>query len=165
MEKYCLNYESENSMNQPKIYLAHPMRGKLGSGGNQEYNYQNVNSAQAIKNVQWLRLVFPQVDFYCPGEVEEPIQMAAKKGLMTTEEVLYMDLCILQENCCGALLHRWEPSEGVNGELNRVRDLGYPWTLIEGPSDITKCSMEDFISIKLLVDEVLEFDKLRRQNV
>lgn len=165
MEKYCLNYERENAMDQPKIYLAHPMRGKLGSGGNKEYNYQNVNSAQAIKNVQWLRLVSPQVDWYCPGEVELPVQTLQKLEMVTTEQVLNMDLYILKECCCGALIHRWEPSEGVNGELKRTQDLGYPWTIIEEPADITKCSVEDFISIKLLVDEVLEFDKLRRQNV
>lgn len=158
MEKYYLILERE-SMKKPKIYYAHPMRGKLGSGGSENYNYQNSNSEQAVKNVTWLRLVFPRVDWYCPGEVEEPVQAFRKLGMVTTEQVLDMDLYLLKEHCLGVLAHRWEASEGVNGEIQRVQSLNFPWTIVEDPADITKCSMEDFISIKLLVDEVLEFVK------
>jgi len=143
-------------MNKPKIYLAHPMRGKLGSKGDGEYGYQNANSAIAIENVRWLRKTYPQVEFYCPGEVETPVQMCSKLGYLTTEQILYMDLCILQQLCHGGLMHRWEDSEGVDGEMKKCQDLGYPWVLVTDSPHIQLCNQKP---IKIFIQEVLNYCK------
>jgi len=141
-----------DEMRKPKIYYAHPMRGKLGSKGDGEYGYQNKNSDIAIENVKWLRIVFPQVEWYCPGEVETPVQMFTKLGYITTPQILYMDICVLQQLCQGGLIHRWEPSEGADGEMKRCQELGYPYLLVEESPLIWECNLS---AIQYFVKKVL----------
>jgi len=93
------------------------MRGNCKSTDPQEFRaHENANIAQAIENVKWLRYNFPQVDWYCPGEVNEPIQVAQDLGFLTVEQVLEIDYYIIKDNCHATLFHRWEDSEGMDGE-------------------------------------------------
>ena len=138
---------------KPRIYLAHPMRGKLGSGGDNAHNYQNKNSDIAIRNVRWLRERFPEVYWYCPGEVEIPVQTLFRLGFVSTEQILQMDLVVLEERCYGGLIHRWEPSIGATGEMGRCIELGYPYLLFEDSSDISDCPIGN---IQVLIEKVVE---------
>jgi hypothetical protein len=145
---------------KPRIYLAHPMRGKKGDTkeSNKDYDYQNENCEIAIQNLKALREFFPMVNWYCPAEVEIPVQMAHRLGYLTVEQILDIDFNIIKNICSGALLHRWEDSVGVDQETARCVEWGYPHFIYEDSSDITEC---DLVLIKKLVDSVLDFHNLR----
>jgi len=145
-------------MNKPMIYLAHPIRGKLGSKASKLYKIQNKNNAIAIKNVKWLREHYPNVRWYCPGEVDTPVQMLCKLGYITEKQVLYMDFCILRELCFGGLMHRWEPSIGVDGEIKECKELNYPYIIVEESPHIWECNQEP---IKNLIGEIIKLWKER----
>jgi hypothetical protein len=144
-----------NCNDKPMIYLGHPIRGKMTSYGKEDagiYQYENVNCAQAIANVHWLRKEFPQVRWYCPGEVEIPIQTAHRMGFLTVPQILEVDFHIIKELCSGAVLHKWEPSKGLAAEQGRCEAWNYPHVVLEGPWEIENC---DLVAIKKVVDQVL----------
>ncbi len=134
---------------RPKIYVSHPMRGKKGNTkeGNIDHNYQNQNSAIAVLNTIWLRKRFPRIDFYCPGEVELPVQTFYKLGLVSVEEILTMDCNILENCCCGTLALSWEDSVGVAREVQKTTELGYPLFIYKDTPYIWNCQegIYDFI--------------------
>lgn len=145
---------------KPTIYLAHPMRGKKGDtkASNIDYDYQNENCEIALLNLKWLREEFSQVNWYCPAEVETPVQMAHRLGYLTVEQILDIDFNIIKNICSGAFLHRWEDSVGVDQETARCVEWGYPHYIYQDTPDIRKCDRE---IIQKLVDSVIDFHNLR----
>jgi len=144
-----------NPDKKPMIYLGHPIRGKKTSYGKEDtgiYQYENMNCEQAIRNVQWLRQKFPEVRWYCPGEVEIPVQTAHRLGFLTVPQILEVDFHIIKELCLGGVLHRWEPSKGLAKEQERCVEWNYPHVVLEGPREIEHC---DILAIKKVVDQVL----------
>jgi len=145
---------------KPTIYLAHPMRGKKGDTkeSNIDYAYQNRNCEIAIRNLKVLRKNFPMVNWYCPAEVEIPVQMGHRLGYLDTEQILDIDFNIIKRICSGALIHRWEDSVGADKETARCVEWGYPHFIYEESSDIRNC---DLALIQKLVDSVIDFHNLR----
>ena len=149
---------------KPMIYLCHPMRGKKGDTGesNIDYDYQNVNSDIAIENVRWLRVQYPQVNWYCPGEVEPPVQTAHRLGFLTVDQIFEIDFSIIKDMCSGALAHEWEDSVGVKKEVDRCIDFGYPFYIFTESKYIWECNQE---AILALVNRVLEFHSRKNKNL
>ena len=147
---------------KPMIYLSHPMRGKKGDTeeGNSDQEYQNTNSEIAIMNLQWLRFMFPEVNWYCPGEVEIPVQTAYLLGFMDVEQILTMDCKIIEERCAGNLVHRWEASVGSDREEACSRKKGIPILVYEDSKYIWNCSLK---KIREFVNSVLFEAKQKRQ--
>lgn len=145
---------------KPTIYLAHPMRGKKGDTkeSNIDYNYQNENCEIALQNLIVLRRGFPQVKWYCPAEVEIPVQMAHKLGYLSVEQILDIDFNVIKHICSGAFLHRWEDSVGVDQETAHCVEWGYPHVIYEDSQDIRNCDKE---IVQKLVDSVIDFHNLR----
>lgn len=141
---------------KPMIYLAHPMRGKKGDTkeSNVDYANQNKNSCTAINNVRWLRDHYPQVDWYCPGEVEPPVQTAHQLGYLSINQILEIDFTIIRDRCLGLLAHRWESSVGVDKEVENCKDFQYPYSIFEESPFIWECNQSQ---IQELVDVVLRF--------
>jgi len=142
-------------MNRPTIYYSHPIAGK--NKPDADYTHENVNCDIATKNILWLRKTFPQVRWYCPGEVEIPVQTARILQLLTVDQVLDIDFHIIKTRCRGGLLHPWEPSKGLNKEQERFVEFEYPFVrLAPGTRSIKEC---DIGTIQKLVKDVLEFWK------
>jgi hypothetical protein len=152
-ERRAMSEESK----KPMIYLGHPIRGKMkiygGKTNDGVYDYENVNCAQAVENVNWLRKTYPEVRWYCPGEVETPVQMAHRMGMLTVPQILDMDFAIIRLLCSGGLLHIWEHSSGAEKEAERCLEWNYPHLVLrEVPKEIWEC---DQGVIQLMVRQVL----------
>ena len=160
LERSILNF---CKCDKPKLYFSHPMRGKKGNTeeGNIDHKYQNENSNNAVLNVYWLREMFPQIEFYCPGEVEIPVQTMYQLGYVTVEQILIMDQIIIEKRCCGTLVHKWEDSVGADIELKRTKELGYPYLVFTESKNIWDCPWK---KIKNLVNKaMIKHEELSRE--
>jgi len=94
---------------RPRIYISHPIRGD-GRGTISE------NIRRALSVVTGLRLLADdRVDFYCPAEHDEPLQIAWRKGMLSVEQLLEIDYEIIKR-CQALIFCNWERSEGVEKE-------------------------------------------------
>lgn len=123
------------------IYYSHPIAGVIGAE-KKDYRYENENCKIAIRNVKFLRSTFPQVLWYCPGEVEIPLQVARQLNLLSIEQVLQIDFYIMKTKCSGTCLHRWEDSMGVDREKVVTIELGYPYIQLTGGKDIQEYDLD-----------------------
>jgi hypothetical protein len=139
------------NVKKPMIYLGHPIRGKMKTYGGDDanvYNHENVNCLQAIDNVLWLRENYPQVRWYCPGEVETPIQMAHRMNFLSVPQILDMDFAIIRLECSGGLLHIWEDSKGAEKEAVRCEGWSYPYHVFrEVPKEIWDCDQRPVVEL------------------
>jgi hypothetical protein len=151
-------------LEKPMIYLGHPIRGKLPadieealSPDHPFFKYENENCKIAIENVEWLRYSYPEVRWYCPGEVEIPVQMGHRLGYLNIESILDIDFHIIQELCMGGVLHRWEDSNGVDREIKKFKEIEYPYAVVSDSPKIWECDQE---LIRGVIAEVLINDAL-----
>lgn len=145
----------------PMIYYSHPISGTAGYGdGGRIFDaeHEKTNCQFAIENVNWLRSTFPQVRWYCPGEVEPPIMVARQLGFLTVQQVLDIDLHIIQTESHGGLVHRWEESYGTRVEEKQIIELSFPNLLQTQSVRIWEC---DFSAIQLLVETVVDRQRSR----
>jgi len=157
-------------MKEPMIYYSHPIAGKKGVDAKSheeyqklsvDYEYENENCKIAVRNVQWLRNAFPQVRWYCPGEVEIPIQTARQLNLLLPKQVMDLDYVVIERRCHGGLLHLWQPSRGVLEEKKKLETLQYPSLMIPGTKEIWEC---DLGRIQNFVRRTINFSKERNRN-
>lgn len=134
----------------PQIYYSHPIRGLCSDENN--YEYEKQNCCTAIENVLWLRNHFPQVKWYCPGEVEPPIVAARLLGFLTVQQILEIDYHIVKTQCSAGLIHRWEESNGTHKEEDLIIKLKYPSLVLIESRHISECPI---YRIRALVDSVL----------
>lgn len=140
---------------RPQIYYSHPIAGMAGYGdGGRNFNaqYELSNCQTAVENTLWLRQHFPEVRWYCPGEVEPPIMVARQLGFLTVGQVLDIDYHIIKTQSSGGLIHRWEESNGTYREEELIIKLQYPNLVLTESRYISECSV---YRIRTLVDSVL----------
>ncbi len=142
-----------NNSEKPVVYYSHPISGaKFDGKTGAPANYEQENCEQAVLNVWWLRKWFPEVDWYCPGEVETPMRVARKLGLLNVKQVLDIDFYILEHECNASFCHKWEQSKGVDLEYALTKQLGYPAILFEQTKFI---SFSDISKIREFVNQVV----------
>jgi hypothetical protein len=144
---------------KPIIYYSHPIAGV--NKPDESYSHEDENCLIAIENIRWMRKVFTQVDWYCPGEVEIPMQTARKLHFLTIDQVLEIDFHIIKNKCHGGLLHSWETSIGLSKEKIRLEEFEYPHTEVNQSKLIWEC---DLHKIDLLIKDVLRFYKERNRK-
>lgn len=132
-------------MSKTKAYVSHPIRGQTGKDATDEQMTENNKKAMSFSNA--LKKKFPAIDFYIPGEHDEFIMKAYRKGWLNEEQILEIDCEILRtcdvlvvfapdafisggmkvEIDCAALYNIpivfvWENNVGfkVEGMLNRI---------------------------------------------
>jgi hypothetical protein len=96
---------------RPTLYVSHPIRG--------ESNNVTKNCNKATAAVRRLRRVFPEIDFYCPGENNLVLQILLNVYSWSVDEVLFADLMILGA-CHGWMKYSFEGSEGAQIEQERA---------------------------------------------
>jgi len=84
-----------------RIYVSHSIRGKYGKDATDEQMAENNEKAKRF--AQRLRGVFPTIEFYVPGEHDEFVLIAYRKGILTEEQILKCDCLII--NTCNLLIN------------------------------------------------------------
>lgn len=85
-----------------KVYLSHSIRGKSGASATHTEMEENCQTAILIANI--LRVQFPKVDFYVPGEHEAFVQRAWNKGYLTERQILEID-CLIISSCDAVIIY------------------------------------------------------------
>ena len=66
-----------------RAYISHCIRGKYGQDATDEQMKEN--NRKAIEFAKKLAKMFPTIDFYCPGEHDEFVIIAYRKGYLTED--------------------------------------------------------------------------------
>jgi len=108
-----------------RAYLSHPIRGHLGLNATEDIILQNCNIA--ITGGAIIQEFIPNLNLYVPGEHDEFVQLAYKKGYITETEILDVD-CSIIDRCDILLVYDWEHhiSRGMNKEINHAREQSIP---------------------------------------
>jgi hypothetical protein len=115
--------------NQIKVYVSHSIRGKKGKDATRE-DMQH-NNRLAIIFGQALRRKFPGIDFYVPGDHDEFVLIAYKKGYLSEDQILDVD-CEIVRGCHFVLAYSPDGylSGGMKVEIEYAGDHGIPVTVI-----------------------------------
>jgi len=133
-----------------RVYFSPPIRGTKGEAATQEDMKYNIERAAAV--VKALRLEFgPALDIYFPGEMDEFVMKAYRKGYITEQQILDVDCDIIAERDA-LLLWTWEDeiSGGMKIEFEYALNHGIPhaWAITE------ECS-EDGVPADIVIYELL----------
>ncbi len=97
--------------------MSHSIRGKMGTKATIEY--MDANNTKAIAFATRLREVFPDVHIHVPGEYEEFVGPAYRKGHLTEKQILDIDCDIISS---GDFMIVYSPddyiSTGMQVEIN-----------------------------------------------
>ena len=83
-------------MSKIKVYVSHSIRGKFGNDATDEQMEANNNKAKAFGTV--ISKEFPMIDFYVPGEHDELVLIAYRRGYLKEDEILKVD-CEIIDRC------------------------------------------------------------------
>lgn len=83
-------------MSKIKAYVSHSIRGKFGVDATDEQ--MKANNDKAIKFGNYLRVQFPHITWYVPGDHDEFVLIAYRKKYMSEEEILDVD-CTIIDSC------------------------------------------------------------------
>ena len=96
-----------------RIYISHSIRGIKGADATPED--MATNNAKAIEFVRTLKVMFPKIDFYCPGEHDEFVCIAFQDRMLTDTQILDVDCKIIDSR---DMVLAWIPDQHVsNGML------------------------------------------------
>ncbi len=105
-----------NIIKKPIIYMSHAI---LGSNKDIKGNCE-----KAIKAVQRLRSVFPEIYWYCPAEHNWVINNLYENEGVTIEQILNADLEILRQTD-GWFFYKFDESSGSKIEMDEAIRLGF----------------------------------------
>jgi hypothetical protein len=105
--------------------FSHSIRGKWGADATQAQIAEN--NQKAIEFGRWLRLYFPQVEWYVPAEHDEFVTKAYVHLFLTEEQILKID-CMLIEEADGCMFYMPDDhlSRGMAVEKQFCNDIHKP---------------------------------------
>ena len=139
----------KRKMNKIRAYMAHPILGRLGDKATSkdiEYNIQKAIVASKV-----LEICIPELEIYCPGEMDEFPQVALwDKKYITLEQLLDIDCTILAKRDL-LLVFDWQNwvSNGMIEEIMFAKKHGIRMYFF---SEICQRIFDD---LKDIVDELL----------
>ena len=98
------------------LYMSHPI-----SGTNKD---MEGNCKKAIAAAKRLRNVFPEVNFYIPGEHDLAMQWLYRNKKVRVDDILAADLHILR-HCSGWFFYKFDESKGSTIEQDEAVRLGF----------------------------------------
>ena len=114
-------------MAKPRIYISHPIRGKAGKNFTKKIIEENCK--KAVELTKQLAKDFRFVDWYCPAEHDEIIQILYQAGKLSEEDILWAD-CEIIKRCDGLLVYAFEGiehiSSGMRKEMEAAAELQLP---------------------------------------
>lgn len=122
-------------MNKLKVYVAHSIRGKMGSDATQEY--MKANNQKAIKFGIALRTLFDQVEFYVPGDHDEFVMIGWDRGILNETQILEID-CEIVRRCAFVIVYSPDQfiSNGVEREMSEANKCGIPILVVRDLTQI-----------------------------
>jgi len=102
--------------NRPTIYMSHSIQGDDGDIFG--------NCDRAKKAVYRLRKVFPEVKWYCPGEINLVVDVLHRLKFVTNKQILEAD-CEILKNCNNWFWWYTSPSKGCEIEMNVAKECGF----------------------------------------
>ena len=133
-----------------RVYFSHPIRGTKGAAATDEDMAHNIERAAAV--VKALRLEFgPALEIYFPGEMDEFVQKAFRKGYITEQQILDIDCDIIADRDA-MLIWTWEDeiSGGMEVEFEYTLNGGIPHVWV-----VTDSYNEDGIPVDRINYEVM----------
>jgi len=131
-------------MKRRRVYLSHPIRGRLGLDADERTISENCNKAVVAGTI--ISCCVPEIDLYVPAQHDEFVQIAYDKGFLTETEILDID-CTIISKCDLLLVYNWQGyiSRGMMREMEYAREHGIPI--------ITFCDVTDIVieAIKKLI--------------
>lgn len=103
-----------------RLYLSHPIRGKMPEGLSKEeqLEIQAENCAQTKYFAQRIRDLNLPIELYVPAEHEDFIQIAFREGMVTEEQILIVD-CKIIDACDGVIYY--DPQYGFSNGMDVER--------------------------------------------
>ena len=102
--------------NKPTIYVSHAIRGTNGD--------MKGNCEKAIRGINRVQSLFPEVDFYVPAQGDLVLQILYNSGRLSESSILEADLEILH-NCHGYMFYHFDDSSGSETERIEAIDCGF----------------------------------------
>lgn len=120
-----------------KVYCSHYVRGPKGLKATEKDMKLNCHRA-TIHGLE-LEAQFPDIDFYVPGAVDEPIAVAYKRGYLTEERILQID-CEIIDTCQAVILLVWGEhlSRGMQIEVDYAEVHNVPIFRTDKSEDFEK---------------------------
>ena len=120
-----------------RVYCSHYVRGPKGLKATEKD--MQLNCRRATVHGLELETKFPNVDFYVPGAVDEPIAVAYKRGYLTEERILKID-CEIIDTCRAVILLVWGDilSRGMQIEVDYAKAHDVPIFRTDKPEDFEK---------------------------
>jgi hypothetical protein len=75
--------------------MSHPIRGIKGDKATREE--MEANNRRACEFAAKVRQAYPSLELYCPGEHDEFVMAAYRRGLITEHEILGVDVDLLAQ--------------------------------------------------------------------
>jgi len=127
-----------------RAYVSHSICGKMGKDATEEY--MKANNDKAIILGKQLKELFPSVDFYVPGDHDEFVMIAYRKGLLSIAQILEVD-CVIVGKC--NVLIAYAPdmfvSSGMQTEIDYAHKSGIPVRFIEGATPMGITTIHRFL--------------------
>ena len=139
---------------KPIIYLSHSIRGD-GSVSIQE------NCHRAKRLGKKLRKVFPEIEWYLPGETDMVLQILWKNGVISSDEILEAD-CEFLRTCHGWAWWHTGPSRGCVIEEHEAIECGLIDYALETQGRITVNLLKsNFAQLRRIFMPIVEKAKRR----
>lgn len=109
-----------------KVYCSHSIRGKYGKDATHTQMKENCDAMLVL--VKQLRKALPNMEFYCPAEHEDFVQLAYDTDYLTEVEILEIDCMII--NGCDAVIVLVPDGDELQGgrkiEYDHAIETGVP---------------------------------------
>jgi len=127
-----------------KVYLSHPIMGIKGVKATEKEIKANVE--KAIRMVNKIRTMFPELDVYCPAEHEAFVHLAYKLNKLSIDDILKID-CQLIKDCKLLLAYNWQYvlSNGMITEVEFASKNNIPIITFRDASTFTMRQIRFFI--------------------
>lgn len=128
----CDNGSCPECQSQKKytVYFSHHIRGKSGENATKEEI--NENRKDAIEVCNKIRTAFPQLDIYCPAEVDEIVSLMYRNKVVTEKDILDADCEILgKRDMVIAYAKDGYVSRGMKIELEYTKKQNIPYLIFD----------------------------------
>lgn len=117
-----------------KAYVSHSIRGKMGKDATDEFMEEN--NQKAIVFGKELRIAFPNINFYVPGDHDEFVCIAYRNSYLNEKQILQVDCEIINSR---NFVLAWSPdgyiSHGMQIEIDHAHLHNIPVLVVKNIED------------------------------
>lgn len=126
-------------------YMSHHIRGPEGDKATAETRMHNKRVAQRVGRE--LRAQFPNLELYVPGDSDEWAEIGYSEGIITVDQILDIDCCIIDARDCMIVYDQYgKLGGGMQREVDHCIETGKPCLLVTNLSDFSLGKIETFLN-------------------